>query len=94
MQSDRASTFAAVGFGLLLAFAHPWPVVLLSDLHTLMPEKDRDALNRHARQQEFRCERIPESVRVSVLRLRVIENDFQSTRPVSDGGLLAAFEIH
>jgi hypothetical protein len=55
---------------LLLPFAHPRYVVLLSDSHTGVAENNRDPLKRYPSQQEFDGERVTETMRVALCKLR------------------------
>ena len=59
-----------IRFGLLLPFTNPGAVMALSNLDALMPEQNRDSLQRNAFQQKLGGKRVTKSMCVAVWNLR------------------------
>lgn len=92
MQHNRVPrpSAAHVGFCLFLPLTNPRAVVLLRNLNVLMPEKNRDALNRHTRQEKFGRKGVAKAVGMAILNSRFFEEVFESALPVSYGRLQLA----
>ena len=68
---------------LRLARLHPGGVVALGDLYRRVPQQDGDALDEHAIQEQFHCQRIPEPMRVASLHPGDFAQATESAAPVS-----------